>query len=79
MILFSVSSSNFIDTMFVYLLIASGIMLIVLTALMVFFVAAVHYKKRIIPKGVDESITLEVLWMVFPLILFSCLFYFGFR
>lgn len=74
------SASNFtdnVDAVFLYILVLSLIVLVGITATMVYFVIRYSRKRNPVPTHVEENTTLEVLWTAIPLALFLSMFYFG--
>ncbi|MFZ4622507.1 MAG: cytochrome c oxidase subunit II [Bacteroidota bacterium] len=74
------SASNFtnnVDSVFMYILVLSLIVLVGITAAMIYFVIRYSRKRNPVPTHVEESLALEVLWTAIPLALFLSMFYFG--
>jgi cytochrome c oxidase subunit II len=74
------SSSNFsdsVDSLFLYILILSVIVLVGLTAAMIYFVIRYNRKRNPVPKNIEGNLTLEILWTAIPLLIFMSMFYFG--
>jgi cytochrome c oxidase subunit II len=69
--------SNGTDALFLYIVALSLIVLVGLTITMIYFVIRYNRKRNPAPQHVKESLTLEVLWTVIPLVLFMSMFYFG--
>ena len=74
------NSSNFtnsVDSLFLYILILSAIVLVGLTVAMIYFVIRYSRKRNPVPKQIEGNLTLEILWTAIPLALFMSMFYFG--
>lgn len=74
------SASNFtnnVDAVFMYILVLSLIVLIGITAAMIYFVIRYSRKRNPVPTHVEENLMLEILWTAIPLALFLSMFYFG--
>jgi cytochrome c oxidase subunit 2 len=74
------SASNFansVDAVFLYIVILSLIVLVGITAAMIYFVIRYSRKRNPVPKNIEGNTTLEILWTTIPLVLFLSMFYFG--
>lgn len=74
------SASNFtnnVDAVFLYITALSLIVLVGITAAMIYFVIRYSRKRNPVPTHVEENLSLEVLWTAIPLVLFLSMFYFG--
>lgn len=67
-----------VDFVFLYIVGISVILLLGITAAMVFFVFKYHRKKGHKPVDIHGSILLETIWIVVPTILVLSMFYFGY-
>jgi len=70
-------STEMIDSIFVFFLALSFIMLALITTLMVVFVVKYRRKRHPKPEHVPESTLLEVIWTAVPLLIVMGLFYWG--
>ena len=77
--MFTLSSnfSNNVDSVFLYIVILSLIVLVGITVAMIYFVIRYSRKRNPVPKQIEGNLTLEILWTAIPLALFLSMFYFG--
>jgi cytochrome c oxidase subunit II len=66
-----------VDDAFIFIVVASVVLLAVVTVCMVIFLVKYDRKRHPRPERVKESILLEVVWTVVPTILVILMFYFG--
>jgi cytochrome c oxidase subunit II len=71
------SAAGRVDMVFLFILVLCAAFLVLITALLIYFV--IKYNKKRHPKGVDiEGNTwLEIAWTVIPTVLFLSMFVFG--
>ena len=71
------SLSGKLDSIFLFILVISVILLVLITAVMVYFV--IKYNRKRHPKAVqiDGNVKLEIIWTVIPTILVLFMFYYG--
>lgn len=67
-----------VDSVFLYIVGISVILLLGVTAAMIYFVFKYHRKKGHKPKDIHGSILLETIWIVIPTILVLSMFYYGY-
>jgi cytochrome c oxidase subunit 2 len=67
-----------VDLVMLYIVAISVILLLGVTATMVYFVFKYHRKKGHEPKDIHGSILLETIWIAIPTILVLSMFYFGY-
>ena len=65
------------NSVFVFFLIISVILLVLITSLMLFFVVRYNRKKNTRPENIAGNIPLEIVWTVIPTILVLIMFYYG--
>jgi cytochrome c oxidase subunit II len=73
-------ASNFIssvDGVFLFILIVSVVMLVLITFLMIYFVFRYNRKKHPVPTNIEGNTKLEIVWTVIPTILVLIMFYYG--
>jgi cytochrome c oxidase subunit 2 len=73
-------ASNFadsVDTAFLFILIVSVFFLVLITALMIFFVIRFSRKRNPKPKNIHGNVPLEITWTIVPTILVLIMFYIG--
>lgn len=66
-----------VDKVFLFVLIVSIFMLVLITFLMVFFVIRYQRKKNQTPTDIEGNTLLETIWTVIPTLLVLAIFYFG--
>lgn len=67
-----------VDSVMLYIVIASIILLLSTSGTMVYFVFRFNRKKGHAPIDIPENIWLEITWIVFPTLLVLSMFYFGY-
>lgn len=77
--MFSGSSSfaNTIDGAFLFIVLISLLLLIGITATMIYFVIKYNRKKNVKAVNIEGNLKLEILWTVIPVILVSGMFWYG--
>lgn len=71
------SFSAGIDSIFMASFIASVVILLAITAVIVYFVVRYSRENNPEPEDIEGNLTLEVVWTVIPTVLFLVMFYFG--
>ncbi len=74
------SASNYIDSVdnaFIFIVVISGLLLLLITFLMVYFVFKYNRKKNVKAENIEGNIPLEITWTVIPVILTMGMFYLG--
>lgn len=72
------STTETVDNVMLYITAISVVLLIGITATMIFFVFKYHRKKGHKPKDIHGNIWLEILWIGIPTILVLTMFYYGY-
>ncbi len=65
------------DSIFLFILFVSVILLGIITFLMVYFVIKYNRKKNPHPENIESNIILEIVWVIIPTILVLSMFYYG--
>jgi cytochrome c oxidase subunit II len=73
------ASTAAVDKVFFIILSISVALLLIVTVTMIYFVFRYNRKKHPVPVQTRESVTLEIVWTLIPLILTLSMFYFGFE
>ena len=73
------STVETVDFVMLYIIGISAILLLGITAVMIYFVFKYNRKKGHEPKDIHGSILLETIWIVIPTILVLSMFYFGYE
>jgi len=71
------SYSGLVDKAFIFILGTSVLLLIGLTAVMIYFLVRYRRSKNPNPAQIADNVTLETLWTVLPTILVLVMFYYG--
>jgi len=71
------SASDKVDGVFLFIFALSVIVLVGVTATMVYFVVRYSRKRNPQPTNIEGHMGLEITWTVIPLVLFLVMFYFG--
>lgn len=71
--------SETVDNVFLFIVGISVVLLILVTALMIYFAFKYNRKRHPDPKPVKQKAWLEILWTVIPTILVLAMFYYGFE
>lgn len=74
------SSNNYIDKVdsaFIFIVGISLLLLVIITALMIFFVFKYNAKKKIKAVNIEGNLKLEIVWTVIPVILVLLMFWYG--
>jgi len=71
--------SDAVDNVFLFIVIASVILLLLVTGLMIFFAIKYSRKRHPEPEQVKEHMWLEILWTAIPTVLVLFMFYFGYE
>lgn len=68
-----------VDTVMLYIVGISVLLLVGITAVMIYFVFKYHRKKGHQPKDIHGNVLLEVVWIAIPTLLVLSMFYFGYE
>ena len=68
-----------VDSVMLYIVVISAILLIGITATMIIFVFKYHRKKGHKPVDIPSNIVLETVWIVIPTLLVLSMFYYGYE
>ncbi|MBD3334636.1 MAG: cytochrome c oxidase subunit II [Candidatus Eisenbacteria bacterium] len=73
------TTSGAVNDVFLFMVVVSVILLLVVTALMIYF--SVKYRRSRRPKAdqIEGSLPLEILWTIIPTVIVLFMFYFGFE
>lgn len=71
--------SEAVDKTFWFIILASVILLLLVTFLMIYFAVKYNHKRRPEPEAVKQSMWLEVVWTIIPTILVLAMFYYGYE
>ncbi|MCF8240789.1 MAG: cytochrome c oxidase subunit II [Melioribacteraceae bacterium] len=71
-------STDTVDNVMIYIVVISVILLLGVTAAMVYFVFKYHRKKGHKPKDIHGSVILEAIWIGIPTLLVLSMFYYGY-
>lgn len=72
------STTESVDRAFWYIVGVSAFFLILITALMIFFVVRYHRRRHPVPTSqVSQNLVLEILWTIIPTVLAFSMFYYG--
>ena len=66
-----------VDALFIFLLILSGMMTLVIFTALIFFAARYRHRKGVLAEQIEGSIPLELTWTVIPLGVFMVIFLWG--
>lgn len=75
----SSSMTASLDRVFLYIIAVSVVLLVLVTALMIYFAIRYHHKRHPRAEEVRGSVWLEITWTVIPLLLVMSMFYFSFE
>jgi cytochrome c oxidase subunit 2 len=73
------SHAETVDTVMLYIIGVSVVLLLGITAVMIYFVFKYHRKKGHKPEDIHGSVTFETIWIVIPTLLALSMFYFGYQ
>lgn len=68
-----------VDLVMIYIVAISVVLLLGITAVMVYFVFKYHRKHGHEPVDIEENLPLEIAWIVIPTLLVLSMFYFGYN
>lgn len=71
-------SSGRVDSSFFFIVASSGVLFLLVTAVMIAFVLRYSRRRRPRPEAVRDSVALEIVWTVIPLALVLVMFWFGY-
>jgi cytochrome c oxidase subunit II len=66
-----------VDALFIFLLIVTGLMSLLIFACLIFFAARFHHRAHVRAEQIEGSIPLELTWSVIPLLVFLVIFAWG--
>ena len=67
-----------VDSIMIYIVVVSVILLLIVTATMIYFVFKYHRKHGHKPVDIPNNVLLEVIWVAIPTLLVLTMFYFGY-
>lgn len=67
-----------VDSAFFFIVASSGVLFVLVTAVMIVFVVRYSHRRRPRPEVVRDSVALEIVWTVIPLALVLVMFWFGY-
>src|SRR5437588_4106025 len=66
-----------VDALFIFLLIVSGLMTLLIFVLVVFFAARYRFRPGVLAEQIEGSLPLELTWSIIPLFVFGVIFFWG--
>ena len=66
-----------VDALFIFLLIVSGLMTLLIFACVVYFAARYRYRPGVLAEQIEGSLPLELTWSIIPLLVFLVIFFWG--
>ena len=66
-----------VDALFIFLLIVSGLMTLLIFACVVYFAARYRYRPGVLAEQIEGSLPLELTWSIIPLCVFVVIFFWG--
>jgi len=66
-----------VDALFIFLLIVSGLMTLLIFACVVYFAARYRYRPGVLAEQIEGSLPLELTWSIIPLFVFGVIFFWG--
>jgi cytochrome c oxidase subunit 2 len=66
-----------VDALFIFLLIVSGLMTLLIFACVVYFAARYRYRPGVLAEQIEGSLPLELTWSIIPLFVFVVIFFWG--
>jgi cytochrome c oxidase subunit 2 len=63
-----------VDALFIFLLIVSGLMTLLIFACVVYFAARYRYRPGVLAEQIEGSLPLELTWSIIPLFVFVVIF-----
>ena len=79
MVSFTDGHPEVVDSIMLYIVGISVVILVGITITMIYFVFKYHRKKNLEPQNIHGSILLESIWIIIPTILALSMFYYGFQ
>jgi len=79
MVPFTGSHPDAVDSIMLYIVGISVILLVGITLTMIFFVFKYHRKKNLEPKNIHGSVLLESIWIIIPTIIALSMFFYGYQ
>src|SRR5712672_2294718 len=71
------SVASNVDALFIFLLIVSGLMTLLIFACVVYFAARYRYRPGVLAEQIEGSLPLELTWSIIPLFVFAVIFFWG--
>ena len=71
------STAGNVDALFIFLIIVSGLMTLLVFSAIVYFAARYRYRKGVLAEPIDGSTPLELTWSIIPMLVFMVIFAFG--
>jgi cytochrome c oxidase subunit II len=66
-----------VDALFIFLLIVSGLMTLLIFICVVYFAARYRYRPGVLAEQIEGSLPLELTWSIIPLLVFLVIFFWG--
>lgn len=79
MVSFTGGHPDVVDSIMLYIVGVSVVLLVGITITMIFFVFKYHRKKNLEPKNIHGSILLESIWIIIPTIIALSMFFYGYQ
>ncbi len=79
MVSFTGGHPEVVDSIMLYIVGISVILLVGITLTMIYFVFKYHRKKNLEPKNIHGSILLESIWIIIPTIIALSMFFYGYQ
>lgn len=79
MVSFTDGHPEVVDSIMLYIVGISVVILVGITITMIYFVFKYHRKKNLEPQNIHGSILLESIWIIIPTLLALSMFYYGFQ
>ena len=71
------NSTATVNSVFLFILVTSVILLISITVTMIYFVVRYNRNKNPVPENIESNVMLEITWIALPTILVLAMFYYG--
>jgi cytochrome c oxidase subunit 2 len=71
------STAGNVDALFIFLIIVSGLMTLLVFTAIVYFAARYRHRKGVLAEQIDGSTPLELTWSIIPMLVFMVIFAFG--
>lgn len=79
MVSFTGGHPEVVDSIMLYIVGISVVLLLVITFTMIYFVFKYHRKKNLVPSNIHGSILLESIWIIIPTIIALSMFFYGYQ